>query len=340
MINEIWFFVLAGMLTTYAVLDGFDLGVGILHLFVARSEQEREAGINAIGPVWNGNEVWLLAAGGSLVVAFPHVYASAFSGFYLALMLVLWLLLVRGLSIEFRHQVDDSLWRQAWDAAFSLASVLLALLFGVALGNVLRGVPFDASGEFQGSFALLLNPFSVLGGLLSVAVLGLHGSVYLAMKTGGAVQQRARRAAGRLWWPVLALVGAMVAGSFPVRPDFAVNFLRYPVAFLVPAFGLACLIALRVFLSAEADRRAFLASAGVITGILGSVAVGLFPRLLASPAGSTAPSLDIYNAAASPHSLRVALGVYLAGIAVVVIYLTRIYRVWRGKVTSEDTYGA
>jgi cytochrome d ubiquinol oxidase subunit II len=338
-INQIWFFVLAGMLTTYAVLDGFDLGVGVLHLFIARTEEEREAGINAIGPVWNGNEVWLIAAGSSLVVAFPRVYASAFSGFYLPLMLVLWLLVVRGLSIEFRHQVDDALWRQAWDVGFSAASILLAVLFGVALGNVLRGMPLDASGEFQGSFALLLNPFAVVGGLLSLAVLSLHGAAYLAMKTGGDLRWRARRAIGVLWWVVLALVAAMVAGSFPVRPGFADNFLRAPVAFAVPAFGVACLIALRAFWSAQGDRRAFLASAGTIVGILGSVAVGLFPRLLASPAQGDAISLDIYNAAAPPQSLRVALGICLAGMGIVVIYLTRIYRLWSGKVGKQDTYG-
>jgi cytochrome d ubiquinol oxidase subunit II len=338
MINQIWFLVLAGMLTTYAVLDGFDLGVGVLHLFAARDEEEREAAISAIGPVWNGNEVWLIAAGGSLVVAFPDVYASAFSGFYLALMLVLWLLVARGLSIEFRHQVDDPLWRQAWDVTFSLASILLAILFGVALGNVLRGVPLDPSGQFVGSFTLLLNPFSILGGLLGLAVLSLHGGTYLAMKTDGALQARARRAVGRLWWIVVALVTAMVAGSFPVRPDFGGNFLRAPIWFVVPAFGIACLIALRLFWSAGADRRAFLASAGAIAGILGSAAVGLFPRLLATPAGSPVASLDIYNAAAPAHSLRIALGVYLVGMGIVVIYLTRIYRVWTGKVGKDDVY--
>jgi cytochrome d ubiquinol oxidase subunit II len=338
MINEIWFVVLAGMLTIYAVLDGFDLGVGALHLLLARSREERATAISAIGPVWNGNEVWLIAAGGSLVVAFPHVYAAAFSGFYLALMLVLWLLVARGLSIEFRHQVDDALWRQAWDVAFSLASILLAILFGVALGNVMRGVPLDASGEFQGSFALLLNPFSVLAGILSLAVLALHGSAYLAMKTDGQMHARAVRAVRRLWWPVTALIVAMVAASFPVRPNFGSNFVQAPGWFLVPALGAACFVALRAFSSAGADRRAFLASAGTIAGILGSVAIGLFPRLLAAPAGGTGPSLDIYNAAAPPHSLRVALGIYLVGMGIVVIYLTRIYKVWSGKVGKEDTY--
>src|SRR5512140_629269 len=161
MINELWFVVIALMLTGYAVLDGFDLGVGAIHLFVGRTPEERGAAINAIGPVWNGNEVWLIAAGGALVVAFPTVYAASFSGFYLALMIVLWLLLLRGLGIEFRHQVDNELWQHGWDVAFSVASGLLALLFGVAVGNVLRGVPLDADGEFQGTFTLMLNPFAI-----------------------------------------------------------------------------------------------------------------------------------------------------------------------------------
>jgi cytochrome d ubiquinol oxidase subunit II len=338
MINTIWFFVLAGMLTTYAVLDGFDLGVGALHLLVARTEEEREAGINAIGPVWNGNEVWLMAAAGSMVVAFPHLYASAFSGFYLALMLVLWLLVLRGLGIEFRHQIDSLLWRQAWDVVFSLSSILLAVLFGVAFANVLRGVPLDAFGEFQGTFALLLNPFSLLGGVLSLAVLSLHGAAYLAMKTEGELHARARRAVGALWWAVTGLLAATVAASFPVRPDFANNFVHAPALFVVPAFGVACLFALRASWSAGRDGRAFFASAGTIVGILGSAAVGLFPRLLPSTAGNLGQTLDIYNAAAPPHSLRIALGIYLVGIGIVIIYLTRIYRVWRGKVGREDTY--
>ena len=338
MLNEVWFLVLAAMLTTYAVLDGFDLGVGALHLFLARTEEERETAISAIGPVWNGNEVWLIAAGGSMVVAFPRLYAAAFSGFYLALMLVLWLLIVRGLAIEFRHQVDDGLWRQAWDVAFSLASLLLAVLFGVAVGNVLRGVPLGASGEFQGSFTLMLNPFAVLAGVLSLSTLALHGAAYLAMKTTGPLHDRAHRATGHLWWAVVALLVAIVAASFPVRPDFGRNFMRAPGLVAVPAFALLCLIALRAFWRAGRDRRVFFASAGTIVGILGSAAAGLFPRLLPSLAGSLETTLDIYNAAAPPHSLRVALGIYLAGIAIVIVYLTRIYRVWRGKVGGGDTY--
>ncbi|HXY41811.1 MAG TPA: cytochrome d ubiquinol oxidase subunit II, partial [Vicinamibacteria bacterium] len=214
MINDAWFVVLAAMLTGYAVLDGFDLGTGVVHLLVGRSQRERATLIDVIGPVWNGNEVWLLAAGGSMVVAFPRVYATGFSGFYLALMLVLWLLLGRGLAIEFRHQLDSELWRDAWDVVFAVASTLLAVLFGVAVGNVLHGLPLDANGEFLGSFTLLLNPFSILCGVLSLAVLALHGAAWLALKTTAAVQQRARRFSRGLFWAVVALLAAVVAASF------------------------------------------------------------------------------------------------------------------------------
>jgi cytochrome d ubiquinol oxidase subunit II len=253
-------------------------------------------------------------------------------------MLVLWLFVLRGLGIEFRHQVDNPLWRQAWDVAFSLASILLAVLFGVALGNVLRGLPLDAFGEFQGSFAVLLNPFSILGGILALAMLGMHGAAYLEMKTEGNLQARARRTVRRLWWVAIALLAVMVAGSFPVRPDFGANFLRFPVLFVVPLFGVTCLIALRLFSTAHRERLAFLASAGAIAAVLGSAAVGLFPRLLPVEAGGSGMTLDIYNAAAPRESLRIALGVYLVGMAIVIIYLTKIYRIWRGKVGKGDLY--
>src|SRR5512133_893629 len=229
MINTLWFIVLAGMLAAYAVLDGFDLGVGALHLFVGRTREEREVAINAIGPVWNGNEVWLIAAGGAMVVAFPHLYAAAFSGFYLALMIVLWLLILRGVGIEFRHQLDNALWQDGWDVTFSAASALLAVLFGAAFGNVLRGVPLDAEGNFVGSFALLLNPFALLCGVLSLVTLAMHGALYLAMKTAGDVQLRARRLVLPLWAITLLAVALVVGSSFVVRPDFTHNFLASPV---------------------------------------------------------------------------------------------------------------
>ncbi|HTI38052.1 MAG TPA: cytochrome d ubiquinol oxidase subunit II [Vicinamibacterales bacterium] len=331
MINSIWFIALALMLAAYAVLDGFDLGIGVLHLVLGRTTEERTQLIDTIGPVWNGNEVWLLAAGGSMVVAFPTLYAASFSGFYLALMLVLWLLLLRGLGIEFRHQIHHPMWEHAWDVAFAVSSALLALLFGVAVGNVLRGVPFDVDGQFTGSFSVLLNPFAIVGGLLGVTTLAFHGACWAALKTDGDLQARARRFAGRLWFVSIAVLGLMIAASFAVSPHFTDNFSRYPVLLLVPAATLGALVLNRRALGRRDDRAAFRGSAAYVAGILASVAAGLYPMLLPPLAGSPYPGLDIYNSAAPPHSLRTALAIYLFGIGLVSIYLANIYRIWSGK---------
>lgn len=328
-INTAWFVLLALTLAVYAVLDGFDLGLGTIHLLLGRTRQERERLIDTIGPVWNGNEVWLLAAGGSMVVAFPNLYAASFSGFYLALMLVLWLLLLRGLGIEFRHQIHHPMWEDAWDVVFAVASALLALLLGVALANVLRGVPLDANGEFRGTFTLLLNPFAILGGTLAVATLALHGACWAALKTDGDLQQRARRFASILWIPSAALVAAMVAASFLVRPDFTRNFIAYPLLLVWPAAALAALVMVRLAIARRIDRRAFIASSAYIAGVIASVASGLYPVLLPTSGGGVA--LDIYNAAAPAQSLRIALVMYLTGLAIVSAYLATVYRVWKGK---------
>jgi cytochrome bd ubiquinol oxidase subunit II len=334
MINDAWFAVLAVMLTGYAVLDGFDLGAGILHLWLARSAAERARVIDAIGPVWNGNEVWLIASGGAMVAAFPRLYAASFSGFYLALMLVLWLLLLRGIAIEFRHQVDSDLWREAWDVVFAGSSTLLALLFGIAVGNVLRGLPLDAEGQFRGSFALMLNPFAVLAGLVSVAVLAVHGGAWIALKTDGALQARARRLTRRLWWAASGLALVFVAASFAVRPDFTANFARWPWLTLIPLAAAASLVASPVLHSRHDDRRSFLASCATIVFLLASAAAGLFPTLLPARPGSAHPGLDAYNAASPAGSLRTALAVYLFGMAIAITYTVSVYRVWRGKVEA------
>lgn len=332
MLNTIWFVALAIMLAGYAVLDGFDLGAGSLHLWLGRNARERGQTISAIGPVWNGNEVWLLAAGGALVVAFPHVYASSFSGFYLALMLVLWLLLLRGVAIEFRHQLDNDLWRDIWDFVLNAASVLLALLFGVAVANVLRGVPLDESGEFVGSFSLMLNPFALLGGALSVSILMLHGASYVAVKTLGPVQRRARAAARVLFWSTLVLLACMVGASFLVRPDFTDNFVRWPWLLAAPLAVIVSAVLALVSRRRADDRGAFVATSAWIATILVSIAAGLYPELLPALAGSGHPGLDIYNSASPQGSLEIALGMYLFGMALVAVYLVNIYRVWRGKV--------
>ena len=333
-LNSTWFVVLAFTLAVYAVLDGFDLGLGTIHLWLGRTREERARLIDSIGPVWNGNEVWLLAAGGSMVVAFPTLYATSFSGFYLALMLVLWLLLLRGLGIEFRHQIHHPMWEDAWDVVFAGSSLLLSLLFGVALANVLRGVPFDAHGEFRGTFALLLNPFALLGGVLSVVTLALHGACWAALKMEGDLQLRARRVARAMWFPSAALVLAMIGASFVVRPDFTRNFTAHPILVGVPLIALASLAINWFAVRRGQDRRGFVASSGYIAGVLGSVAAGLYPVLLPASQGSATAGLDIYNAAAPAQSLRIALVIYLTGLTIVSGYLVYVYRVWKGKAGS------
>ena len=331
MINKAWFVALAFMLAGYAVLDGFDLGLGTIHLLLGRDRTERARLIDSIGPVWNGNEVWLLAAGGSMVVAFPTLYAASFSGFYLPLMLVLWLLLLRGLGIEFRHQIHHPMWEDAWDVVFCGASALLALLFGVALGNVLHGVPFDADGTFQGSFSVLLNPFSLLGGLMSVVTLALHGACWAALRTDGALQERARWFAAALWAVAAFALLGMIAASFIVRPDFTRNFTTYRSLWIWPAITVGAFAANRLAMARRNDRAAFLASAAYIAGILASTAAGLYPMLLPARDGSAFPGLDIYNAAAPAGSMRVALVIYLIGLSIVAVYLYNTVRIWKGK---------
>ena len=314
--NTVWFLLLAAMLTAYAVLDGFDLGVGALLPWVCKTEEERLQARDSIGPVWNGNEVWLLAAGGAMFVAFPRLYAASFSGFYLALMLVLWLLMGRGIGFEFRHAHHHPLWTGLWDTVFSGSSLLLALLFGVAVGNVLRGVPLDAQGEFQGSFTLMLNPFALLGGLLSVATLCLHGAAFLAMKTEGALQQRARRLTGGLWLAVLLLAFGFVTASFVVRQGFADNFAaRARFCCCCRWWPSARWRRSRCSLRRGQDTRLFAATSLLIVSLLGSAAAGLFPRLLPALGSHPAADLTIYNAASANHGLVAALMMNLVGMS-------------------------
>lgn len=333
--NAIWFWVLGAMLTAYAVLDGYDLGVGSLSLWIARTDEERRLALNSIGPVWNGNEVWLLAAGGMMVVSFPRVYAVAFSGFYLALMLVLWLLILRGVSIEFRGQSRNPLWRALWDAGFWVGSVLLALLLGVALGNVVRGLPVGADGYFQGTFALMLNPYALLTGILSVVVLAWHGSNYLRVKTEGALFERAARFSRTLWWIMVAMLIVVTIATFIVLSGSPRTFQVYPAAWVIPIFILVALV--WGFWSRGADRSkaAFRSSVLLIVALMLTAALTVFPNLLPSTVNPQY-SLNIYNSASSPHALLVALVANGFGMIAVVVYSTYVHRVFHGKVRLEE----
>ena len=337
--NTAWFIELGLLLIGYAVLDGLDLGIGILHFALGKDDGERRTNLNVIGPFWFGYEVFLLVAGGSMVAAFPRLYAASFSGFYLVLILVLWLLIGRGSAIEFRSHVADPLWRAFWDFAFCATSLLLSVLFGAAVGNVVRGVPLDASGNFQGSLALALNPFAVLVGLLSAALLAMHGANYLAFKTEGAQQARARQWAGRLWIVVAVLSVVATVFAFVVRPGLGANFLHAPLLLLLPLLALASLIVIPLFGRRGQDARAVFASALFLAALMGSAGASLYPLLL--PAlGQPGQGLTVFNAATSPHTLATALAVNVVMMCIVIGYSIYIHRVFKGTVrVGTDEHG-
>ena len=328
MLYSAWFFVLATLLVGYAVFDGFDLGVGAIHFSLGRTRQERERMLAAIGPAWGASEAWLLAAAGALAVAFPAVSAASPGGFGAALAIILLLLVARGVAVIVRRRTSRSSWCDACDLVFSIASFVLTLLFGVAMGNLLRGVPLDAAGALHGSAALLLNPFALLDGLLAMLVLSQHGAAWLAFRTTGDLQARARRYLHSLWGPTLAVLIAVVSASFVARPDFTANFVAAPWLLLVPLAGLGCLVLLRLE-AGRRDGRAFAASAGLVATLLGSAAAGLYPRLLPALAGSSGRSLDVYNAAAPGVNLHAMLVIYLLGMALTGAYLVRVAYGWR-----------
>ncbi len=337
--NTAWFIVLGLLLIGYAVLDGFDLGIGILHLVLGKDDGERRTNLNVIGPFWFGYEVFLLVAGGSMVAAFPRLYAASFSGFYLVLMLVLWLLIGRGSAIEFRSHVADPLWRQFWDFAFCATSLLLAVLFGAAVGNVVRGVPLDATGNFQGSLSLALNPFAIVVGVLSVALLAMHGAAYLAFKTEGDQRTRARFWAARLWVAVAALSFVVTVFAFFVRPGLGANFVHAPFLLVLPLLAVAALIAVLLFLRRNQDAKAVFASAAFLATLMGSAGASLYPALL--PAlGRPDRDLTVFNTATSPHTLATALAVNIVMMCIVFAYGFYIHRVFRGPVrVGPDEHG-
>jgi cytochrome d ubiquinol oxidase subunit II len=338
--ETLWFFLVALMIIMYVLLDGFDLGAGILHLFVARTEVERHSVVATIGPVWDGNEVWLLAAGGTLYFAFPTLYASSFSGFYLPLMMVLWLLILRGIGIEFRTHVENPLWLGAFDLIFSVSSMLLAVFLGAALGNVLRGVPLNQEGYFfeplWTTFTVQPHPgildwYTVLVGLAAFVILAGHGASYLALKTGGEVNRRARRAAGLAAWASGALAALGLAATLIIRPEMLDNYRNHAGALLIPAAVLLSLAGAFFFNARGNERAAFLSWSGFITALLAGAAWAIYPKLL--PA-STDPSfsLTIYNASAAPYGLWVGLVWWPIGIVLAAGYFTYLFRSFRGKV--------
>jgi len=336
--------IVAVMVAMYVLLDGFDIGAGAVHLLIAKNDRERRTVLRAIGPVWDGNEVWLLAVGGTLYFAFPLLYASSFSGFYLPLIMVLWLLMLRGIGIEFRSHLHDELWSSAFDVVFSIASVLLAIFFGAALGNVVRGVPLNADGYFfeplwtnfrVGSDNGILDWYTLMMGVVALVTLIVHGSLYLATKTEGDINGRARRVASVLW-PVQALLTVLsLLATLSIRPGILTNFGKWPVGYLIPVLVAGSLIYLFLAERRKNDRGAFLASCGYIVGMLVGAAFALYPMVL--PA-STDPaySLTIYNTATGEHGMRVGFVWWGIGMVMATGYFVFVYRMFRGKVRIEE----
>ena len=342
--GTIWFCLVAVMIAGYVVLDGFDIGVGILHLWLARTDDERRVLIRTIGPVWDGNEVWLLAAGGTLYFAFPALYAASFSGFYLPLMMVLWLLILRGVSIEFRSHVGGHIWSVFWDAVFSLASILLAIFFGAALGNVARGVPLDAAGNFFEPLWTNFQPtgqtgildwYTILIGVAALAVLALHGAVWLTWRTTDELQYRAHAAASLLWWLVAALTVIVTFTSFRLLPVGLLSFRVHPFGFVFPMLAIAGLLGVKLFLRSEQEAPAFAASAAYIVGMLTSVTFTLYPNVLPATTG-LANNLTVANAKAADYGLKIGLIWWLIGMTLVALYTVFTYTRFAGKLHTDD----
>lgn len=345
--ETLWFCIVAVMLTAYVLLDGFDLGVGIIHLIAARTDGERAALISSIGPVWDGNEVWLLAAGGTLYFAFPGLYASGFSGFYLALMVVLWLLMLRGIAVEFRGHVHNQMWSSFWDVIFCGASLLLAVFYGTALGNIVRGVPLDKEGYFfvplwttfrTGPEPGILDWYTVIVGVTALLVLTLHGALWVNLKTSGTLQRKARRIASLVFWAACTAVFAITVCSFLVQPQLEQRFTAHPLLWAFPLTAALGLIVLRLTLSADLQLWAFIGSGIFIAGLLCSAAFGLFPLLL--PASNDASlSLTAFNSAAPHYGLAVGLKWWIPGFVLAVSYSILVYRPFRGKVLVQEPAG-
>jgi cytochrome d ubiquinol oxidase subunit II len=337
-----WFMLVAVMIALYVVLDGFDIGAGIIQLLVSRTEGERRQVLRSIGPVWDGNEVWLLAGGGTLYFAFPALYASSFSGFYLPLMMVLWLLILRGISIEFRNHIDSLVWKPFWDVVFGGASALLAIFFGAALGNVVRGVPLDQSNEFflplWTNFGLgrdvgILDWYTVLVAVTAFTTLLVHGGLWVALKTDGGLADRARQAARAGWWALAALTAAITWASFAIQPRLWESFVARPWGYVFPLLAVVGLFGMRAL--SRREMPAFLCSSLYIVGMLTSAAFGLFPFVLPSNLDPHA-GLTVYNAAAAPYGLKIGLVWFIPGMLLTAGYFTYTYRNFAGKVTAEE----
>lgn len=337
MLETVWFAVWGIAWAVYCMLDGFDLGLGTLMPALARNDRDRRVIYNAQGPFWDGNEVWLITAGGVTFAAFPKAYAVMFSGLYLPLLLLLFGLILRGVSFEFRNKVDSPAWRAVWDWCMVVGSFLPTLLLGVAFANLFRGLPIDGAGLMQGSFFSLLNPYALLGGVLFLLLFAVHGALWLTIKGEGELQRRAVAAARTLWVPMVAVAVAFLVATHFATPLWR-NLLAKPYLLLLPLLAVAGLVGARVFLGREQWWLAWGASAAGIAGAVLFGVAGMFPNLLLS---SLAPeySITAFNAASSPLTLTIMLVVVVLFLPPVLLYQGWVYKTFKDKVTDEMLAG-
>lgn len=331
-LQTLWFILIAVLFTGFFLLEGYDYGVGVLLPFVSKTDEERRVVINAIGPFWDGNEVWLLTAGGAMFAAFPNWYATLFSGFYLALFLILIALIVRGVAFEFRSKDENPRWRRLWDAALFVGGVVPALLWGVAVGNFLRGVAIDQNMTFVGSFFDLLNPYALLGGVLTLTLFTLHGALFLELKTDGFIRERVQRITRLLWLPVTVIALAFLGYSALETDMFAALNLVQIVSLVVAVAGLLFTGAM---IFGKRYGRAFLGTALTLIGTVALVFSTLFPRVMPSTLGD-AFDLTIYNASSSQYTLSVMTVIALTLVPVVLAYQAWTYWVFRKRLTTQS----
>ncbi len=334
-LNIIWFILVGILLTGYAILDGFDLGVGALHL-LTKSDSDRRILINSIGPVWDGNEVWLVTAGGALFAAFPDVYATVFSGFYTAFMLLLFVLIFRAVAIEFRSKHQSKRWRSAWDISFSISSIVIALLMGVALGNIITGIPVSPNKEFAGNFLSLLSPYTLLVGITSVSLFMMHGAIYLVMKTEGELQQKVRTWVNNtiIFFAICFVTTTMATLIY--YPNMIAHFKDYPVFFIVAIINMLAIANIPREIQHGNEFKAFLSSSASIALLMILFAIGIFPNLVLSNPNPE-NSLNIYNAASSQKTLTIMLIMAIIGIPFVLAYTIIIQKIFKGKVKLDET---
>jgi len=334
-LNTVWFIMVGVLFTGYALLDGFDLGVGALHL-LTKSDTDRRLMINSIGPVWDGNEVWLVTGGGALFASFPEVYATAFSGFYMAMILLLFGLIFRAVAIDFRSKLSSKAWRQFWDISFSVSSIVSALLIGVALGNIAYGIPLDAGKEFVGTFFGLLHPYALMVGITTVSMFMMHGAIYAVMKTEGDLQDKLRGWVNPTIIFFIICYIIMTLATLLYLPHMSENLKASPVLFIVPILNALAIANIPREMHKGREGRAFLSSCASMMALMALFGVGMFPNLILSNPDPV-NSLHIYNAASSQKTLKIMLIIATIGMPLVIAYTVSIYYVFRGKVKLDES---